>query len=467
MSKKAKLKANWSDPGTTAGNEVLPKYLKWAWTSRGMSLAVQAILIMQLTYYSTDILGMEAVLVGTILLASKIFDGVTDLFIGFVIDRTHTKYGKARPYEIFVVFSWLLTILLFSTPDIGTRGKSVFIFVLYTLIFSICNTFLGGTDAVYLSRSIRNAQNRVSVMSFNGGIIMVFSIILSMLMPQLISGLGSTNTGWTIIAASLGIPMAIIGMFRFIFVKEVVMDNKEEQKTIQNVSMKTGISLVAKNKYIWIIAGMSLVVQATTNIGSAVNIYYFKYIMGDIRLATLVSISGVLTPFIMMLFPVLSRKIGTVNILRGGAILGTIGYGIRIIGGTNIVTIVVGSLLGSMGIIPITMMISIYVIDCMDYGEWKTGTRVEGMLNSVNSFFSKVGSGVASALVGLIMGLAGYNGALQVQSASANRAIVVLFNYLPMALMAVLLVLALLYKLDRKLPAIRAELEAKNEAKHA
>lgn len=459
MSKK--LKANWLDPATTAGNEVLPKYLKWAWTSRGMSLAVQGILIMQLTYYCTDILGMKAVLVGTLLLVSKIFDGVTDLCVGFVIDRTHTKIGKARPYEIFVVFSWLLTILLFSTPNIGTVGKSVFVFVMYTLTFSVCNTFLGGSDAVYLSRSIRNTQNRVSVMSFNGGIIMVFSIVLSIVMPQLIAGLGATKAGWTIIAASIGIPMAIIGMFRFIFVKEVVVDKKEEQGTIQNISMKTGISCIAKNKYIWIIAGMSLVVQLTTNIGSAVNIYYFKYIMGDIGLATLVSMSGVLTPFLMILFPVLSKKFGTVKVLRGGAILGTIGYGVRIIGGTNLVTLIVGSLLGSMGIIPITMMISIYVIDCMDYGEWKTGTRVEGMLNSVNSFFSKVGSGMASALVGLIMGMTGYNGALKVQSATANTAIVALFNYLPMALMVVLLVLAIMYKLDKELPSIKVDLETK------
>ena len=109
-----KKKANWLDPSTTAENEVLPGYLKWAWTSRGLSLALNVILIMQLTYYCTDMLGMGATLVGTLLLASKIFDGVTDLFVGFIIDATHTKWGKARPYEIFIVFVWGLTVLLFS-----------------------------------------------------------------------------------------------------------------------------------------------------------------------------------------------------------------------------------------------------------------------------------------------------------------------------------------------------------------
>ncbi len=92
MARKEKTKANWADPNTTAENEKLPGYLKWAWTSRGLSLALNVILIMQLTYYCTDMLGMGAALVGTLLLASKLFDGVTDLCVGFIIDRTNFRY---------------------------------------------------------------------------------------------------------------------------------------------------------------------------------------------------------------------------------------------------------------------------------------------------------------------------------------------------------------------------------------
>ena len=461
----AKVKPNWADPATTAENEVLPKYFKWAWTSRGLSLALNVILIMQLTYYCTDMLGMKATLVGTLLLVSKLFDGVTDLVVGFVIDKTNTRFGKARPYEICIVFVWLLTILMFTTPNFGTTGKAVFIFIMYTLINSICATFLNGGDAVYLARSVRSEKNRVSVMSFNGGIIMLFSIVFSMLLPQLIAGIGSTKIGWTVIAATIGIPMAIIGMFRFAFVKEVVhTEPVKTGETEQTVPLKTGLSCIMKNKYIWILAGMTFVALLAMNIGSAVNTYYFKYIMGNIGLATLVSMSSMITPLVMIVFPVLTRKLGTVTILKIGAVLGVIGYGIRIIGGTNLVTLTVGSLIGGVAILPVTMMISIYLIDTMDYGEWKTGTRVEGMLGSVNSFCSKLGSGIASALVGLIMGLAGYDGSLAVQSASANASIIALFNYVPMILMIVLLLLAIAYKLDKELPQIKADLEKKRHA---
>ena len=462
---KTKAKPNWAEPATTAENEVLPKYFKWAWTSRGLSLALNVILIMQLTYYCTDMLGMAPTLIGGLLLASKLFDGVTDLVVGFIIDKTNTRWGKARPYEICIVFVWLFTILMFSTPNMGTVAQSVFIFIMYTLVNSICATFLNGGDAVYLARSVRSESNRVSVMSFNGGIIMLCSIVFSMILPQLIAGVGSTKAGWTVIAASIGIPMAIIGMLRFAFVKEVVhTEPAKAGEKEETVPLKTGLSCIMKNKYIWILAGMTFVVQLATNIGSAVNTYYFKYIMGNIGLATLVSMSSMITPIIMLIFPILSRKFGTVTILKAGAILGVVGYAIRIIGGTNLVTLTVGSLIGGVAILPVTMMISIYLIDTMDYGEWKTGVRVEGMLGSVNSFCSKLGSGIASAMVGLVMGMAGYDGTLAVQSASANASIIALFNYVPMVLMIVLLLLAIAYKLDKELPAIKADLEAKRHA---
>lgn len=465
MSKREKVKPNWSDPATTAENEVLPKYLKWAWTSRGLSLAINVILVMQLTYYCTDILGMKATLVGTLLLASKLFDGVTDLVVGFIIDRTNTKWGKARPYEVCIIFIWLFTVLLFSTPNMGTTGKAVYVFIMYTLINSICATFLDGGDAVYLARSIRSESNRVSVMSFNGGIIMVFSIVISMLLPQLIAGIGATKIGWTVIALAFGIPFGIIGIFRFVFVKEVVVNNVNEQTTKKKeaIPLKTALKCVLKNKYIWILAGMTLVVQLSTNIGTAVNTYYFKYIIGNIGLATLISMGSVATPVIMLFFPVLTRKLGTVKILRIGAVLGVAGFGIRILGGTNLVTLTLGSVISSVAVLPVTMMIGIYLIDTMDYGEWKTGTRVEGMISSVKSFCSKLGSGIASALVGLVMGAAGYDGTLAVQNAAANTAIVALFNYVPMILMVVLLILAISYKLDKEIPQIKADLEAKRK----
>ena len=462
-----KTKANWLNPGTTAENEVLPGYFKWAWTSRGLSLALNVVLIMQLTYYCTDLVGMSPTLVGTLLLASKIFDGFTDLFVGFIIDKTHTKLGKARPYEIFIVFIWVLTVFLFSIPNLSTTGKAIYVFVLYALINSVCATFLNGGDAVYLARSVRSEKNRVSVMSFNGAIIMICSIVVSIILPQIIAGIGATKEGWTVISLIFAIPFALIGLGRFFFVKEVVNDDASEKEKNANsnankVSVGESLKALGKNKYIFMLAGMTFIAQLIANLTAATN-YYFKYIFGDIGAASLISMASIVTPLALAFFPVLTRKFGTVNILRAGAVLGVVGYVIRMIGGTNMITLVLGSLLSGLGIIPVSMMISIYLIDCMDFGEWKTGVRVEGVMASVNSFTSKLGSGIASGLVGVIMGMAGYDGNLSVQPDSAITAIKFLFNGLPLIGMAILLLLAILYNLDKFMPQVKADLEKKKE----
>lgn len=106
-------------------------------------MGVNSLLLMQATYYATQSLGLSVGLVGTLFLVSKVFDGVTDLIAGYIIDKTHTRLGKARPYELFLIPTWILTVIFFSTPmALGTTGKAVWVFVLYVLIQAVCVTFL-------------------------------------------------------------------------------------------------------------------------------------------------------------------------------------------------------------------------------------------------------------------------------------------------------------------------------------
>lgn len=462
MSKKEKAKPNWLDPNTTAENEVLPKYVKWAWTSRAVSLGINAVLLMQITFFCTDMLGMNPLTVGTLFLASKLFDGVTDLIAGFIIDKTHTKFGKARPYELFIIAVWVLTIALFAAPNLSQTGLCVFVFVVYTLLNSVCATFLYSSDAVYLARSVRSEKNRVNVMSFNGGVLMLLSIIVSIALPILIGTVGVVRQGWVTIALIFGVPLMFIGLLRFFFVKEVVNTTADGTEAAKDtIDLKTGLKSLGKNKYIFILAGMCLLAQLMTNMTSTTT-YYFKYIIGDVTLASLVSMSAMITPFLIFLFPLISRKLGTVGVLRAGLAISLAGYVIRIIGGANLGTITAGSLICSVGTMPLTTMINIYLIDCMDYGQWKTGVRVEGLVGSVVAFCNKLGSGLASGLVGVIMGMAGYNGDLDVQSATANAAIVGLFNWAPLIMTAIIFGLAIIYKIDKEMPTIREELAKRN-----
>jgi len=440
-----------------AENEKLPWWFAPAWSTRAVAIAFNFILLGYLTFYCTDMLGMSAGLVGTLLLVSKLFDGVTDLVVGFIIDKTNTRFGKARPYEISIVFAWIFTVLIFSIPDMAQNSQAVMVFILYTLINSICATFLNGSDAVYLARSVRSPQNRVKVMSVNGVILMLASSIIAILLPQVIATTGAAKAGWTTIALTFAVPLSLIGMLRFVFVKEIDT-NKDEAAAKESLGFKEGIKALAKNKYIFMLAAMIFIVNIFNGIGTAVGTYYFKYIVGDIGLMSLVSMTSLATPLLLLFFPKLSQKLGTTGILRWGTLISVVGMLIRTIGGTNIITLMIGSLSATLGIVPISAMINIYLIECMDFGEWKTHVRVEGMMSSVTSFMSKLGSGLASAMVGLIMGIAGYNGLIQTQSSTTNMSIIALYNIIPLVLFVLMFLLTLAYNIDKVMPQVKEEL---------
>lgn len=114
--------------------EKTPFWYGMLWSSRGISAAVNVMLVGYVTFYATDILGLNMGILGVIFLVSKIVDAFTDLVAGFIVDRTHTRLGKARPYEIFIVFQWILLVMLYNVPDMSATLQYVWLLVIYILM---------------------------------------------------------------------------------------------------------------------------------------------------------------------------------------------------------------------------------------------------------------------------------------------------------------------------------------------
>lgn len=430
-----------------------------AWASRAAALTVNIAVLMQITYYCTDTLELAPGLVGMILLVSKLFDGFTDLIAGFIIDKTHTKLGKARPYELCITIVWILTVLLFSTPDFGTVGKLIWVFVMYTLINSIFATFLNASDAVYMSRAFPEQSTQTKILSFASPIQMICSMIAGATLPLLINSFGKQPGGWTKISLLFAVPYGILGLCRFFFIKEI--DDETVAADSNTHSLKDLLNTIKQNKYIFIISIFTLLGGLISNIGSAVTTYYFQYIYGDLNIAGLFGALSIITPFILIIMPLLLKKKSLAKLSMYGALIGAAGNLIKFIGGTNLVTLIVGNLI-SMVPLMFSCMINIFLIECMDFGEWKNGIRVEGGLGSVNGFAGKLGNGLSSVIVGFVMQLAGYNGALEVQSSSANFAIIALYSIIPFILYIVQFFVIKQYDLDEKLPQIKADLEKRH-----
>ena len=432
----------------------LRKGFSLIWGSRTISLSLALMAVAFITYFATDTLGLNPALVGTLLLASKIFDGITDLIAGYIIDHSNTKWGKARPYELFNIPLWLCTFLIYMVPDVGTTGKAVWLFIMYTLINSVCVTFLYGSDAVYLKRAVLDGNKRNSVLSIVGFAVAMISTFGYIILPTVIAKMGGTQGGWIKISLVMGVPCIFIGLIRFFLVKEV--ENVEEEAVSKSVKAKDSLKILFSNKYVLMLAAATLLNTVINTLAQSSATYYFTWTVGDLSLLSLVSMAGIAGPVVLLFFPTAMRKMGSMKLTKIGLVLGVIGSLIRFVAGSNLVLLIIANLLAGVAVLPLAAMVNIYLIDCMEYSFLKTGKLVEGVMVSLNNFCSKLGGAFASGGLGILMGMAGYDGMAAVQGSSALTAILLLYSLIPAAIFGIMLIILHFYDLDKRLPEMRA-----------
>ena len=154
----------------------------------------------------------------------------------------------------------------------------------------------------------------------------------------------------------------------------------------------------------------------------------------------------------------LSKKFGFVNVMRATTLIGMFGYLVRILAPTNLIMLFVSTVLAMLGFYTMFSFAGTFVIDCIDYGEWKNGVRSEGMISCAQSVMAKIGTSLGVGLIGVLMGISGYNGAVEEQSSSANMMILMLYTAIPAAFCLIQFIMLKLYDLDKLLPTITKEL---------
>ncbi len=158
-----------------------------AWKTRDVALAAVTVIINgYMLLYCSDTLGLSTATVGLLMMVSKLFDGVTDVFAGYLVDNTHSKWGKARPYEICIILEWICMIALFNANEQWSDFfKCAYVFVMYTLIYSVFNTMLSASQTPYMVRAFNGKRSIITkVASFGGIVSMAGSIAVSMTFPR-------------------------------------------------------------------------------------------------------------------------------------------------------------------------------------------------------------------------------------------------------------------------------------------
>ena len=428
-------------------NEKLPFSFIPLWASKSISVGMSGLLMMQFTFYATDVVGLDTGLVGALLLLVKLLDAAIGLVVGFLVDKTHTRLGKGRPYELFLIPMWACIVLLLSTPDFGMAGKIIYVFAFYSLGNGVFATLLGGGEVAYLGRAVQSDHQRAKVTSVSGVLVMLICTIGSVILPQLMATWGTQTGGWQKIALAYALPMCVIGMLRFINIKEKPTRSTSANNQVMRV--KEGLSLIFRNKYVFVLAPAALLCNLTQTTSAIVATYYFTYIIKDLGLMSYVSMIGLITPLVLLLFPVAIRTIGGMNFVRIGLILGVVGNLLKLIDLTNVPLLVISQLLANTGLSTLTMMQGYFVLQSIDYGERKFGKRVEGLSSAVNGLYAKVGAGLASVMIGGLMSLAGYVNLDSRQPAAALNTIIALYSWIPAVLCVLMLITVHFYDLEK------------------
>ncbi|MEK5038269.1 MFS transporter [Sporosarcina sp. FSL K6-3457] len=417
-----------------------------------------------LLYYYTDVAGIAAGLVGTLILISRVFDGFTDLIMGSLLDRTKSKYGKARPWLLWMTLPTVLAaIALFYMPNMGNTGQVIYILVTNALFFSVGLTGLSIAYYSLMALTTRNPYDR-SLMGIVRSIFgMAAGMAMSIVFIPLVTSMGGDQKSWSTLIIIISILAGISILVSFKSTKEIASSPEKVEKEMK-IPLKNKLKVIFTNKYLVVLLGVQISVSILGVLNASAGIYYAQYIWHNINLIAVIGAAGFLPMIVGFVFIApLVKRLGKKNVVVLGTILIIIGNLIRLIDPYSVAIGVTGIIIAGLGVIPTMALLVAMISDTIEYGEWKAGLRMEGMVNSGTSFAGKVGSGLGIAGVGWLLALGGYAAGQEIQSAFANQMIMAINIYIPILLSMLIIILLSFYKLDKEYSGIIADLESREK----
>lgn len=418
-----------------------------------------------LTFYYTDTLLLSAAVVGTIIATMRIVDAFVDLAVGTLVDRTRTRWGKARPFLLWLAIPYGISgVLLFTVPNVGETWKYVYVAAAYFLmnvIYSAINVPYG----VLNSLITRNQQSRAVLNLFRTGFAMASALLVSYIAIPTVTKLGGGQHGWVLFAIGVGVAASILWLVTFAFTRERVGQQVDGEVPKEAIPFRTGIKALFKNKYWAMLLGISFIQFAYQSVNGGINVYYIQYIIGDLSLIGPLSLVGILPLLVTLplLAPII-KKFGKRNTALMGFSLIILGSLLLAIDPSSVPLLFASAVIRGIGGAPFAGTFFAMLADTIEYGEWKTGVRNEGLVYSAGSFGTKAGTGFGTAVLGWSLTLGGYVGGQEVISDSASSTIVFLFVWLPIIVYGLLGVMLSFYKLDKEYPQIIADLKVRHAA---
>ena len=430
------------------------------------NLVYSAISAFLLVYY-VSVVDIPAATAASVMAISKIFDGVSDLIMGRIVDKTHTKFGKARPWLIRASIPLAIcTVLMFTVPaGLDMTLKIGYIFLTYNLVSTIFYTALNVPYATLQGLMTTNQYERGLLGNFRMLLATFGTMTVNTVVLKLVTAFGGSDTsqfGWTMAFIVLMAAFIVLNLITFFTCKERVIEEPKAEETGEKVkgpSVGQCLKSLVTNKY-WIIMVIflfSLYFMMSTFFGA--NYYFSQYVLGDAdsysKLANALSLSQMgmmfLTPFIM-------KKIGK----RWTALIGMAAaagaFVLTALAGKDVNMVLASNILkgAAFGCGAATMFGLLQ--DAITYGQWKSNVAAMGMGNAASSFTMKIGSGLGTAALGWILSAGNFDA--DPSGAPAIRAINVAVIWVPFIIAVLGVLCMILFDLDKKYDKVVEDLAA-------
>lgn len=411
-----------------------------------------------LLYFYTDVLKIAAASVSVLFLVMRIFDALNDPLMGYLADKTNSRWGRFRPYILFgSVPLAVITVLLFTVPPFGQTGKTVWAYITYLLYGIIFTIVLIPYFAMPASMT-QNPEERSRISSACVILSTIAALIVSAAVSPLVGLFSSEKIGFPVVTACFGLIAVICFYICFKSSKERIPHQSENDFRFRDVFV-----LLGKNTPLIIVSLGYIFYSIMYTIRMAVVAYYTKYYMNNEAMTTIVLVMAIAGSLVGTALAVpLQKKFGKRNAYIIGAVIGAVSCFIMyFVSGDNVPAILILSVISQMGMaFPLVITWSM-APDTVDYSEWKTGIRAEGTMFGAFSFIQKFASAIAGSLSALILAATGYvpDG---VQNATAIKGILSMMTTIPAVCCVLCIICILFYRLDSgKMETILADLSSR------
>jgi len=413
-----------------------------------------------LLIFYTDVMGISAAAVGTMILITKIIDAFTDPAMGAIADRTKTRFGKFRPYLLFAALPMAgAGVLTYSTPDLSDGGKLLWAYGTYSLMmlmYTVLSTPYSALSGVITA----NSQDRTTLISFR--FIAAFSgtTIVNYFTLDMVQWFGQGNDalGWQLTMGVYGIAAALMFMTVFFTTRERIAPPPE-----QNTAVLQDIKDLLNNRPWIVLFALALIIMITIVMRGGTVVYYLKYYVERPELTgEFLAIYSIALALGAASTPLMTRFVDKKKLMVIlMCIVGVLSCGMYFVPQNNITAMFVINTLIGFALGPKSPLAFSMYADTADYTEWKTGRRATAMTFAAATFSQKLGGAIASATIAWMLAGMGYV-ANEAQSDASKMGIVLLLTVIPGVIAFIAAFSMRFYELDNDtLAQVQTELLAR------